>query len=208
MATESLAKLNCYVIVGALAGICFVNSIYGDFVFDDSEAILNNKDVSSNTSFAEVFSNDFWGTNLKSKLSHKSYRPLTVLTFRLNCWLAGGLKPFGFHAANIILHVVVSLVFLNLCRRLIGGTDSVKEKTAFFAAVLYAVHPVHTEAVSMMQSCYRLKPCCITMVQVSGIVGRAELTSSLLFFITIQSYIISCCRESKPLVLLVVLHPI
>lgn len=61
----------------------YMFSLDGDFVFDDSEAIVKNADVKLDTPVSSLFHNDFWGTNMKSNLSHKSYRPLTVLTFRL-----------------------------------------------------------------------------------------------------------------------------
>ena len=64
-----------------LSSLPFLFSINGDFVFDDSEAILKNKDVLSE-SWLDPFGSDFWGTNIKSNSSHKSYRPLTILTFK------------------------------------------------------------------------------------------------------------------------------
>lgn len=59
----------------------FLFSFNGDFVFDDSEAVVKNKDVYGD-SWTETFYNDFWGANIQSNLSHKSYRPLTLLSFR------------------------------------------------------------------------------------------------------------------------------
>lgn len=44
------------------------------------------------------------------ELSHKSYRPLTVLTFRANFWFHG-LNPIGYHAINLGLHSIVSILF-------------------------------------------------------------------------------------------------
>ena len=43
--------------------------------------------------------------------SHKSYRPLTVLTFRLN-YVLHGLRPVGFHLVNVVLHAAVSVSML------------------------------------------------------------------------------------------------
>lgn len=43
-------------------------------------------------------------------LSHKSYRPLTVLTFWLN-HRVHGLEPFGYHLVNVVLHTLVTLLF-------------------------------------------------------------------------------------------------
>lgn len=65
-----------------LGAVCYLNSLNGAFVFDDAEAIVNNEDVKGNNALSQVFYNDFWGTSLTHKSSHKSYRPLTTLSFR------------------------------------------------------------------------------------------------------------------------------
>lgn len=70
------------VCVFVVAVICFICSLDGEFVFDDSEAIVGNKDVKLESPWTSVFSNDFWGNKLATNTSHKSYRPLTVLTYR------------------------------------------------------------------------------------------------------------------------------
>ena len=70
------------VVVFLISVLCFSVSYDGDFVFDDSEAINGNKDLLPETPLSNLFINDFWGNKLDSKTSHKSYRPLTVLSFR------------------------------------------------------------------------------------------------------------------------------
>lgn len=42
--------------------------------------------------------------------SHKSYRPLCVLTFRWN-YLLHGLDPYGYHLVNILFHIIVTLLY-------------------------------------------------------------------------------------------------
>ena len=69
-------------VVFVISVLCFCVSYDGDFVFDDSEAITGNKDLLPETPLSNLFINDFWGNKLDSKTSHKSYRPLTVLSFR------------------------------------------------------------------------------------------------------------------------------
>ena len=70
------------IVIFLLAILCFGNSLYGEFVFDDSEAILSNDDLMPETPITDLFVHDFWGKKLALNTSHKSYRPLTVLTFR------------------------------------------------------------------------------------------------------------------------------
>lgn len=59
-------------------------TLFGSFVFDDSEAIVKNEDVISpeKINLSQVFFHDFWGVRLAHPQSHKSYRPLTTLSFR------------------------------------------------------------------------------------------------------------------------------
>ena len=150
-------------LVVALALGCYVNSCWGEFVFDDSEAVLSNEDVDPGaSSLADVFSHDFWGHNITSRTSHKSYRPLTVLTFRLSFWLAGRRNPFHFHLANVLLHPVVCLLLLQVLDHWLHAfTSSHKPSqlsrasrpvatTSLAASLLFAVHPIHTESVSSL----------------------------------------------------------
>ena len=69
-------------ILSILSTVCFIKSYDGQFVFDDTEAIINNKDVKTETPVSNLLWNDFWGSNVTSPTSHKSYRPLTVFTYR------------------------------------------------------------------------------------------------------------------------------
>lgn len=143
-----------WIIISSVSVACYVNSCWGDFVFDDNEAVVSNRDVISNSSLATVFTNDFWGTNVFLKSSHKSYRPFTILTFRWNYWFAGELKPFHFHLANVILHPIVSVLYFVVCQRLHNERQNMKANKSdwslcpLFASLLFAVHSVHTESVS------------------------------------------------------------
>ena len=113
------------------------NSLAGDFVFDDVTAIRDNRDLRPHVPWRNLLHNDFWGTPMSKEQSHKSYRPVTVATFRLN-YAAGGLDPLGYHLVNVVLHGAVTLLYHSLCARLLGGSGL----TAAVAAALFAAHPV------------------------------------------------------------------
>ena len=68
------------------------------------------RDLRPHVPLANLFENDFWGTPMVKEQSHKSYRPLTVLSFRLN-YLAHELAPLGYHLANVLLHAAVTLLY-------------------------------------------------------------------------------------------------
>lgn len=79
---EKSLRWPLYVAAGAASAACYVNALTGEFVHDDIPAVVLNKDVLGATPIVDVFVNDFWGTPMADLNSHKSYRPLTILTFR------------------------------------------------------------------------------------------------------------------------------
>ncbi|XP_026727390.1 transmembrane and TPR repeat-containing protein 4-like [Trichoplusia ni] len=182
-------KLLCII---SLSSLPYLFTLTGDFVFDDSEAVVKNKDVITD-SWTEPFFNDFWGANIKSNLSHKSYRPLTILSFRINYWLNNKtLSAFQFKATNLICHVICcilvwkvyqSILYKNnganitygdkTKQKLLNNIDENKRKwwmdQAYLSSLLFAVHPVHVEAVS-------------------GVVGRADLLAAITFFLAFLFY--------------------
>ena len=101
-------RLTGALLAATAAVLCHLNALSADFAFDDHFALTYNGDVTdANKPLAALWRNDFWGQDIRGEGSHKSYRPLTVLTFRLNRVLAGSadkLQPWGFHATNVALH--------------------------------------------------------------------------------------------------------
>ncbi|XP_022605537.1 transmembrane and TPR repeat-containing protein 1 [Seriola dumerili] len=173
---EAVWAAGRYAVLAALCALCYSNSLRGELVHDDVWAIINNPDVRPGSSLRNIFSNDFWGKRMADNTSHKSYRPLCILTFKLNI-LLGGMTPLYFHVVNVCLHCAVTCLLMHTCERCVFE-DS---RLAFITALLFAVHPVHTEAVS-------------------GIVGRADVLACLLFLLTFLSYIRSvgvCVSEDS-----------
>ncbi|XP_012780729.3 protein O-mannosyl-transferase TMTC1 isoform X3 [Maylandia zebra] len=154
-----------YIALAALCILCYSNSLHGELVHDDVWAIVNNPDVRPGSSLRNIFSDDFWGKRMADNTSHKSYRPLCILTFKLNIVL-GGMTPLYFHIVNVCLHCTVTCLLMHVCQCHVFEN----RRLAFVTALLFTVHPVHTEAVS-------------------GIVGRADVLACLLFLLTFLSYI-------------------
>lgn len=140
------SSISAAAFVFAVSFFVYYNSLCGGFVFDDHRAILTNDDLDpEKTDLWGVFVNDFWGGHMSRSESHKSYRPLTVLTYRyLNFWFSR-LEPFAYHLVNVLLHCAASVLFLLVCLRLLGGRR--KKWAAIYAATLFSVHSIHTEAV-------------------------------------------------------------
>ncbi|XP_066950017.1 protein O-mannosyl-transferase TMTC1-like isoform X2 [Macrobrachium rosenbergii] len=153
-----------YMLVWVASVLVYFNGLNGDFVHDDISAITTNADVIGTNPISHVFFNDYWGKPMSDPLSHKSYRPFTILTFRANYQLFG-LRPFGFHLVNILLHSCVCLLLTKLLLRVVR----VPQGTALSAGLIFATHPIHTEAVT-------------------GVVGRADVLAAITFLAAILSY--------------------
>lgn len=120
-----------------LAVVVHMAAMPGDFFMDDLIIVRDNPQILS-PSLKEIFLTDYWGPSENSGL----YRPLTILSFVMNRWLLGH-AAWGYHLINILLHAGVSFLFFCFLRRM-----GVPQLAGWFAAALFAVHPIHGEPVN------------------------------------------------------------
>lgn len=158
-------------LVAAAGALCYLNSCFCGFVFDDFFAVVKNADVTDPAApLRSLWVHDFWGQDVRGDGSHKSYRPVTVLSFRLNHAWGGGLRPVPFHATNVLLHAVNCALVHAVARHVDSLRGGAQQRSfPLLAGLLFALHPVHTEAVT-------------------GIVGRAELLSAAFSLICLLLY--------------------
>jgi Flp pilus assembly protein TadD len=117
------------VVVAAVLG-AYANSFGGMFLFDDLPNI-NVPAVQRPWPPGWVLSDP---------------RPVTTATFALNYAVEGlPLRPWGYHAVNVGIHTTAALLFYGLVRRTLGRSD-----VALGAAVIWAVHPLNTQAVTYL----------------------------------------------------------
>lgn len=146
MRPVNLAKYTYPVILLLLVVISYIPSLDAPFVFDDIDNIVLNLKV-----HAEKITD--LGRALNSEVS--SSRPLAMFSFAVNHWL-GGLNIFGYHLVNILIHSLNALLLYQLLLLIpvprLPATTVVSadqfRKTAFWAAALWAVNPVQTQAVT------------------------------------------------------------
>ena len=120
----------------AVALLAYANTLANQFTLDDNVYIQGNP-----------MTTDFAVAKLFTPTAFNSiFRPLTFATFALE-WAIEGSHPFGYHLVNLLLHAVVALLlYLTLCKLLEPMPRG--DIVAFVAALLFAVHPIHTEAVA------------------------------------------------------------
>ena len=132
--------------VCAVAALCaalaYAGSLWNGFAGDDFHVIQANPLVHAPTGLWRAFGQPYWEATL--------YRPLTMASYSLD-WMIGG--PAWFHAVNVCWQAGVAALVAWIAYRWAGAS------AALVAGVLFAVHPVHVEAVA-------------------NVVGRAELMAT------------------------------
>lgn len=140
-------QLTYYIIVGLVAFIVYSNSLSNAFVFDDESVVLSDPSITQLSNIPKFFT----GQEGFHKVIGRYYRPVVSLSYTIDCAI-WGLKPFGFHLTNVLIHVINSLIVLRILMLLFPGRRGSQSKRSLLipivGALIFAVHPIHTEAVA------------------------------------------------------------
>jgi protein O-mannosyl-transferase len=113
------------------------------FVADDSSQILANTHIHSPQYIPAYFTSHVWAqiSLTPGEQPAPYYRPVFLIWLLFN-YLLFGPSPAGWHASAILLHAVVTFLVYLLAKRLLSDW-----RLGAGAALLFALHPVHIEAV-------------------------------------------------------------
>ncbi len=148
----------------ALALLVYANSLGGGFVWADHTVIGDGRAILGSASdWTRAFTQPLWDfTGSDSPGGY--FRPIAAASYTIDhaIW---GMNPFGYHLTNVLLHAFISLfLFLALARALPSLP------VALIAALLFATHPVHTEAVAWISGR-------------TGLLAALGICASLFFFL-------------------------
>jgi len=115
-------------ILVAVVFACYANSLGNGFVFDDEFLVPAYGRVRSFSHLVQTLLD--------------SYRPVRNASYAID-FQVWGLRPFGFHLTNVLIHAGNTVLAFFLIRRF-----ATKARTAFLAALIFAVHPIQTDSVS------------------------------------------------------------
>jgi len=145
-----------YAVVALCAVAVHVGALWNHFALDDNQIVQFNKLVLQFSGVWRAFVSPYWPPVIGGGM----YRPLPLASYALD-WQLGG-AAWWFHAVNVAWHAGASVTVAWLARQWSG------ERAALAAGLLFAVHPVHVEAVA-------------------NIVGRAELMASLFAILSVYA---------------------
>ena len=130
----------------------YSNSLFNGFVFDDKFQILQNPWIRDIKNLPEIFTSSVWSFQ-RETVGTNYYRPL-MHTIYMFIFYVFGLKPWGFHLINIVFHVFISVLVFIVTKRLLSHSSHSPATSllAFIAALLFATHPIHTEAVAWISA--------------------------------------------------------
>lgn len=142
MTTKIIKENWLLILILVVAGFAvYAFNLNNPLFWDDTDWIINNPFVHS---FSWENIKNWFTQNILAGINQSSnyYRPFLLFTFTLNYFL-GGDNPVGYHLLSNILHLAnVVLIFLMLYRALKSRF------IAFWASLIWLVHPLQTEAVT------------------------------------------------------------
>ena len=135
---RNLARRYAGLAIALLALASSAAGIVNWFTYDDRYVIELNPTMAQGLRHLwRVFAEPYW----PKLYGGDGYRPITILAFRLEEVIGHGI-PVPFHAVNIVLYAIVSVMVFVLARRVLPYW------AAWVVGACFAVHPVHVEAVA------------------------------------------------------------
>ncbi len=161
------ARIFMVICVALASVVVYANSLGNKFAYDDVPIVEARETAHGVGNIPELITEPYW---VEVNIPGGIYRPLTLAHFAVD-WSIWNGNPLGFHLVNVVLHAAVSalvalflFLFFPWWAALVGG-------------LVFAVHPVHTEAVA-------------------NIVGRAEMLTAL-FVLTATIVYIRAGRRGR-----------
>ena len=133
------------VILGVL--VSYGTTLNGVFLWDDEYVVMKNLFIRDLSNIPLLLTGEYFepaGIGHYTRAGEESYRPLVTLSHFLD-YRFFELGPAGYHAVNLILHLLTCLALLHLFRAV-----GLPGAAALIGTMLFAVHPVNSETVNMV----------------------------------------------------------
>jgi Tfp pilus assembly protein PilF len=130
-----------YLLVAVAALLPYLSLLDAPLIYDGPITILENPAVQTGP-LVGLFSVDFWGIPVDAEYASRSYRPLVGLSYALQARTIGNSVAL-YHLTDMLLHACASMLVV-LCALRLG----LRASGAALAGLLFAVHPVQTDAVA------------------------------------------------------------
>jgi protein O-mannosyl-transferase len=167
-----MTKKTSFILAAVLVLACvgaYWNAPGGEFVWDDINLIVMDYQIRDISFIKNVFTRDFFGFQDNAR-KYGYFRPIITISFMID-YALWELDAAGYHITNIITHILATIFIFLIFLRLVPG----KALGPFIAALLFAVHPIHTE-------------------NVTWISGRTDTICGMFFFSSLWFFIVYAQR--------------
>ena len=121
--------------------VTYANGLTGAFTYDDKAIVRDNPRIRSPRNLPQIFTTSYFGS---PRGTGTGYRPILLLSFAAQWWIHAR-SAVAFHAVNVAFHAAATLLLAGLLLRL-----QMPPPAALASALLFAVHPIHVEAVTSL----------------------------------------------------------
>jgi len=176
-------------LVSALAAaLLYLPALGNRFALDDGPIVERNPRAHSVGAALAAFDQPYWPPEAAAGL----WRPLVILSFAAD-WQASGGNPAWLHATNVVLHAAATALVVLVVAPYVGAAG------ALAGGLLFAVHPLHVEAVAnlvgraeMMVACFLLLAVLVARkVRERRAAGRATAALEAALFATVLAALLS-----------------
>jgi len=148
------------ILLSLITFAAFGRAVQAPFFWDDKALILYNPYLGRAAGLIQFLSPHFW----KSSFFPNDFRPVEMYSYSLDC-LFWKRNPMGYHLTNILIHLF-NCVSVYLLLTLIFG----RNRLAALAGLLFALHPVHSEAVIWIQNRSELLSASFSLLSITAMV--------------------------------------
>lgn len=199
-------------IVAIVAFLLYSNSLTNGFVLDDSLVITNNSFTTQGIGgINDIFSHDtfkgFYGESADQlKVIGGRYRPLSVAFFAFIYQIAGA-NAFVFHFWNVLLYCICCVILYLVVRQIFEPVLGMRVTAAFSAAtaLLFAVHPVHTEVVNNIKSNDEILCLILSLLSLSFAIKYWDLQKRSFAYMSGAALFLGCLAKENAVVFLAII---
>ena len=174
----NLAGRLCCLLCGLIGVVAFWPTLRYDFVYDDTRIVKENWIVKNPDTWYRFLLTSYWPPRTPDERRMPGadvlYRPMTIETLRLEYLIHGG-NTLGYHLVNVILHGLISAMTCAVAWRLWSNPTA-----GFAAGILFAVHPLHADAVTPIVGLCELLAAFFSLWLVARHLRAGPLTGSAL----------------------------
>ncbi|HDL20339.1 MAG TPA: hypothetical protein ENH30_03580 [Nitrospirae bacterium] len=169
--------------------ITYLRTLSGGFVWDDYRVIHDASALLSPFSINRIPYVDGF------------YRPIASISLQLD-YLVWGMNPFGYHLTNLIIHSLSVVLLFAVLKRI------VRVETAFFAALLFGVHPAVSEVVSWVSCRFDLLTLLFALLAMYCLLLYLERGKKTIIFPVVVFALFSLLSKETGIVLILLLPAI